>query len=167
MDRRLPNPLLLAGVTLLVLLQTSLAGAAPKDAAASKLDNDAIYTDYLGMKFGDAEKKLKQALTLCGKAACSPKVVAMLHRDLGTVLVVEKKNEDAKSHFVEALKADPSVTLLKDLLTPEIQAVWNAAKAGGPAPAPPPAAPRLKRLRQRPLRVETTSFTRRFPSRRF
>src|SRR6185436_761079 len=82
-DRRLPNPLLLAGINLLILLQTSWAHAAPKDAAATKLDNDAIYTDYLAMKFGDAEKKLKQALTLCGKgAACSPKVVATLHRDL-------------------------------------------------------------------------------------
>jgi hypothetical protein len=145
-DRRLPNPLLLAGISLLILLQTSGAQAAPKDAAATKLDNDAIYTDYLGMQFGNAEKKLKQALAGCGKTACSPKVVAILHRDLGTVFVVEKKNEDAKSQFVEAMKADPSITLLKDLLTPEIQAVWNAAKAGGPAPAPPapepaPAAP--------------------------
>ncbi len=141
MDRRLPNHLLFAGLTLLILFQTSLASAAPKDAAATKLDNDAIYTDYLGMKFGDAEKKLKQGLAICAKAACSPKTVAILHRDLGTVLVVEKKNEDAKGHFIEALKADPTITLLKDLLTPEIQAVWNAAKGGGPAPAPPPPEP--------------------------
>jgi hypothetical protein len=143
-DRRLPNPLLLAGINLLILFMPSWAQAAPKDAAASKLDNDAIYTDYLGMQFGNAEKKLKQAITQCGKNACSPKVVAVLHRDLGTVFVVEKKNEDAKAQFVEALKADPSITLLKDLTTPEIQAVWNAAKAGGPAPAPAapePAAP--------------------------
>jgi hypothetical protein len=147
-DRRLPKSLLFAGITALVWLQTSLAGAAPKDAAASKLDNDAIYTDYLALKFGDAEKKLKQALNLCGKAACSPKVVAMLHRDLGTVLVMEKKNDDGKAQFTEALKADPTITLLKDLVTPELTAVWNAAKGGGPAPAapaaptpPPPEAP--------------------------
>src|SRR5258705_3807522 len=75
-----------------VLGSPSVAHAAPKDAQALKLDDDAINNDYLATKFGDAEKKLKQALGLCAKAgACSPNIVAQLHRDLGIVYVVASR----------------------------------------------------------------------------
>ena len=67
------------------------ARAAPKDAQALKLDDDAINNDYLATKFGDAEKKLKQGLAICGKGACSPNVVGQLHRDLAIIYVVASR----------------------------------------------------------------------------
>src|SRR5689334_21029949 len=79
------------------------ADAAPKDAQALKLDDDAINNDYLATKFADAEKKLKQAIGLCGKTGCSPNVVAQLHRDLGIILVVASRQDEAKAQFVEAI----------------------------------------------------------------
>ena len=141
-DTRLPKSVLvLAALACALSLTRVVAAAAPKDAQALKLDDDAINNDYLATKFGDAEKKLKQALGLCSKAgACSPNVVAQLHRDLGIVYVVASRADEGKAAFVAALKADPSITLPKDLTTPEIEQVFSAAKGGGaPAPAPSPA----------------------------
>jgi hypothetical protein len=139
--RRLPKPVLVLAALACALAYARAGQAAPKDAQALKLDEDAINNDYLATKFADAEKKLKQALALCAKAdACSTNVVAQLHRDLGIVYVVASRQDEGKAQFVEALKVDPSTKLPKELSTPEIEQVFSAAKGGG-APAPPPPAP--------------------------
>jgi hypothetical protein len=140
-DRRLPKFFLALAALACALAYASAGQAAPKDAQALKLDEDAINNDYLATKFADAEKKLKQALALCAKAdACSTNVVAQLHRDLGIVYVVASRPDEAKTQFVEALKVDPSTKPPKELTTPEIEQVFSAAKGGGaPAPAPAPA----------------------------
>ncbi len=111
--------------------------AAPKDAAATKLADDAIQGDYLATNFAEAEKKLRKAVALCGASACSPRVRARIQRDLGVVLVAGlNRSEDGKAAFVEALKADPNIGLEKDLTTPDIDKVFQAAKGGASAPAP-------------------------------
>src|SRR5262244_1753379 len=61
------------------ILRAVPASAATKDAEALELAKKAIYGDYLGTKFADAEKKLNQALSLCEKKdACSATVRAKL-----------------------------------------------------------------------------------------
>src|SRR3954453_11831158 len=75
------------------------ASAAPKDAQALKLDDDAINNDFLATKFADAERKLKLAIALCGKNGCSTNVVAQLIRDLGIILVVSSMPDEAKIQF--------------------------------------------------------------------
>src|SRR5882672_2433456 len=137
-DARVPKWWLVLAALAMTLSFSPAARAAPKDAQALKLDDDAINNDYLATKFGDAEKKLKQGLAICGKGACSPNVVAQLHRDLAIIYVVASRPDEAKAQFVEALKVDPATALPKELTTPEIEAVFAAAK-GGPAPAPAPA----------------------------
>ena len=110
--------------------------AAPKDAVATKLYRDAIESDYLGMQFGAAEKKLKQAIALCGASSCSPPVLAQLHRELGVVyLAGNKPPADARGEFAIALKIDPNLTLLKDLATPEASQLFADVKGTASAPA--------------------------------
>src|ERR1044071_6029353 len=92
-DRRAPHSFLLTGLTAFVVLIASHALAAPKDNAALKLDDDAIFTDYLATKFTDAERKLKQAVSICGRNNCSPSVLAQVRRDLGIVYVVTRSEE--------------------------------------------------------------------------
>src|SRR5205807_630161 len=120
-----------------------------KDAEALELAKKAIYGDYLGTKFADAEKKLNQALSLCaGKDACSAKVRAQLRCDLGIVyLGGMNRPDDGKAQFAAALKDDPGVVPEPDLVSPEIEAAFAEVKRGGgkgvppPPPVAPPAAP--------------------------
>jgi hypothetical protein len=112
--------------------------AAPKDAAATKMADEAINTDYLATNFAAAEKKLRDALTLCGTSACSPQVRARLHRDLGVVLIAGlHRPDDGKKAFADALQADPEIGLEKALTTPEIDKIFKSVKSGGGAPARP------------------------------
>src|SRR5262245_55968971 len=111
-------------------LHAAIAGAAPKDAEALELSKKAIYTDYLATKFADAEKKLKQALSLCKGSDCSDKVKAQIHRDLGVVyLGGMNRPDEGKAEFVEALRSDATITLDADLASPEIEEAWKAVKA--------------------------------------
>jgi hypothetical protein len=126
--RWLPNFVLLVGLLLAAGFLAGPVFAAPKDAAALKLDHDAIYSDYLATKFSDAEKKIKQALAMCKDGACSPKVRAQLHRDLGIVYIIgSKRNEDGKREFAEAIRSDPNIGLIKDLTTPELETIFASA----------------------------------------
>jgi hypothetical protein len=121
----------LFGLAALAALHASPALAEPKDDAALELAKKAIYTDYLGTKFEDAEKKLQQAIALCGQSDCSAAVKAQLHRDLGTVYFGGMNRQDeGKAEFLKALQADPKIELDAELATPEMQVAWNEAKKG-------------------------------------
>jgi hypothetical protein len=122
-----------------------LANSGPRDAAATKLADDAINNDYLATNFAEAEKKLRSGIKMCGGNACSAQTVARLHRDLGVVLVAGmNRPDDGKKEFGEALKADPNIALEKDLVTPEVEAAFQAAKGGGAAAPAAPATPAAK-----------------------
>jgi hypothetical protein len=128
-DRRsLPNFVLLVALVLAAEFSAGPAFAAPNDAAALTLDHDAIYGDYVATRYSDAEIKIKQALTVCNQAACSPKVRAQLHRDLGIVYIAGAKGTDeGKREFAEAIRLDPNIGLIKELTTPELETVFAAA----------------------------------------
>jgi hypothetical protein len=144
---------MIVGVAGLMLLSAAVAIAAPKDgpkdAEALELAKKAINNDYLGTKFADAEKKLKQALALCEPDdACSAKVRAQILCDLGIVYIGGMSAADeGKAQFVAALKQDPEAAPNADLLSPEIEAAFADAKkvSGGPSkgapPSPKPKAP--------------------------
>jgi len=129
-----------------MLLCPTLAFGASKDDLALKLDQDAINNDYLAMKFDDCDRKLRQALAICGQTGCSPSVMAQLHRDLGIVYVGWNRPEEAKVQFAEAVRGDPSTVIPKDLATPDVNLAFaagvQAAMGGSKAPAArAPAAP--------------------------
>jgi hypothetical protein len=113
-----------------LLLKPSIAAAAPKDNEVEDLVKKAIYTDYLGTKFSDAEKTLKQALALCAsEGACTPKVHAKVLCDLAVVYIGGMNRiDDGKAQFALALKLDPSVAPDADLVSPEIDATFTEVK---------------------------------------
>jgi len=134
--RRVQLSLVIASVAATMSLFGRVAMAAPKDAAALKLREQAIYTDYLGTNFAAAESKLAQALALCGDGTdCEPKVRARLQCDLGAVFFSDQKPDDAKAHFVLALRDDPNVSIDRDLSSPELQRLFAASKNAGAAGA--------------------------------
>lgn len=135
-------------IFMLAVPWTRTASAAPKDDAALALAKEAIEVDFLATSFAKAKEKLDKALVLCKGNACSAAVRAKLHGAAAVVAVTGlKQADDAKRHLVEALKADPNVTLDADLTTPEVQAALDAAKkelgiaATSTTTAPPGGAP--------------------------
>ncbi|MBV9948988.1 MAG: hypothetical protein JOZ69_19220, partial [Myxococcales bacterium] len=101
MNRRLRRSWVLLCIVLLTLtsaLRARLAAAAPNDAAAQKLRDQAIEQDYLLTNYAAAEKKLNDALALCQKTSdCSPFIRARVHCDLGVVELVLKKVDLART----------------------------------------------------------------------
>lgn len=111
-------------------LASATAGAAPppknKDASAMKLASDAMGNDYLDTSFGRAEKKLRRALSMCQKDACSPKVVAILHGDLATVYVAGMgKLDEGRAEIAAAMDAEPTLKVDEDFATPELRKAWD------------------------------------------
>src|SRR6185437_9811624 len=112
MDRGLPaaafvtTTLLVAGPGLAKPPPAKAAAAAgPRDKAALRIDEEALGKDYLETNFIRAEKRLEQAISLCGKAACSPGVLAQLYRDLAVVqLAGLSKVDAAKDDLKKALE---------------------------------------------------------------
>jgi hypothetical protein len=135
-------PIVLTCLGLFLLPRAAVS--APKDAAATKLADDAINNDYLALHFNEAAKKLKSAVAMCAGTACSPQVKARVNRDLGVVLIAGlNKTAEGKKAFAEAVRSDPSITLDKDLTTPAIEQAFKAARGAGGGQAAPaaPAAP--------------------------
>jgi len=111
-----------------LLLVPSVALAGPKDAAATKLANQAMQTDYVGTQFKKAEQKLKKTIQLCGSSACSYDVVGRLHRDLATVYIGGmNQSAKGKEELKLALAANPELKLDNDLATPELKKAFKAA----------------------------------------
>jgi hypothetical protein len=107
---------------------------------------------------------------MCKGNACSAKVVGQIHRELGVVAIAGlKKTDEGKQHFVEALKADPTVQLDPDLTTPEIQAAFDEAKGGGvlrQSPRPQGRRKRKKKRRPRPRQPKAIWCTSHPPNKR-
>lgn len=118
------------------------AHAAPKDAEATRLAEQAIQDDYLATRFDQAVKKLKKAVNLCKKGKCSDSVLARVHRDLATVYIAGQNKRDAgKAELKKALKLDPELELDENLTTPELEAAFVEAGGKPKAPPPPPEEP--------------------------
>lgn len=120
----------------------SLASADAKvEADAKKLQSDAMDNDFLSLDLKSARKKLEDAIKKCGKDKCSGSVVAGLQRDLGIVLINDKKTKDGQKAFEAAFAADSGVSIGKDYLAnADVSKAWEAAKktAGSGAAATPP-----------------------------
>ena len=134
MNRRLRKTLASALCLIAVGASVPLAHAAPKDADAQKLDKQAMDDDYLNVRFDAAEKKLRDALNLCGATGCTPKIKAQIYMHLGIIQVNAGKAADATAAFGEGLKLDPTAAPESDFSSDAVRKAYDAAKASAPAP---------------------------------
>jgi hypothetical protein len=95
----------------------------PRDADAMKDYGRALYGGL-----GAPERSLLRALKTC-QGGCSPRVLALIHIALGTLEGgLKGRMDEAESHFMTALRLDPSAHLDEDLTTPELDAAFDAAR---------------------------------------
>lgn len=111
------------------LTGTPSASAAAPEEQATQLADSAIFEDYLNLRFGPAEVKLKKALELC-ETRCRKPLRARVLRDLGIVYVAGKGGRDnAIAAFLEALSLDPKLRLDPDLSSEDAKSAFAEAKA--------------------------------------
>ncbi len=132
----------LASATVLALGTLSASAVAgPKDAAAQKIDKDAMNNDFLMADFPTAEANLEKAVNTCGDSGCSPNVKAEILVHLGIVQTNQNKTAEAEKSFIQALELDSSVKPHPDFTTPEIEKVFEAAKGKASSGATGPTEP--------------------------
>lgn len=84
----------------------------PTEQEAAGLAENAMARDFKAGRYKFAERKLRQALSLCLKDGCSAPFRARLNRDLGVVYVSGlRRIEDGKDEFATALTTDPTVAI--------------------------------------------------------
>lgn len=118
---------------------TMASGANPAvEKEAKKLQGDAMDVDFLSLDYKAAKKKLDDAIKKCGADNCSPAVAAGLHRDLGVVLINDKKVKDGQKEFDAAFAADATISISNDYLAnKDVKSAWEASKKNAGSATPP------------------------------
>jgi hypothetical protein len=121
--------------SLMFLLVASGAAAAPRDKAAQKKIEEAIYTHFLNTDFDAAEGLLLGTVRAC-EDKCSPAVVAKVWMYVGIIRGSGRNDiPGAQEAFSTALAADPSVALDNEIATDPVKAAFLKVKGGKGAPA--------------------------------
>lgn len=126
-------------LTLVFLLVASHAAAAPRDKAAQKKIEEAIYTHFLNTDFDAAEGLLLGTVRAC-EDKCSPAVIAKAWMYVGIIRGSGRNDlSGAQEAFTTALAADPNVALDTEIATDPVKNAFNKVKGGGKAAASAPA----------------------------
>lgn len=125
-----------------LLVGSSASGAAPRDKAASKKIEEAIYTNFLNTDFDAAEGLLLGTIRAC-EDKCSPALLAKAWMYVGVVRGSGRNDmAGAKEAFTTALSTDPGIALDAEIANDQVKALWEKLKGGkGGGAAAPAAAP--------------------------
>src|ERR1700753_1894608 len=117
---------------LLALLATSaFALAAPRDKAAQKKIEEAIYTNFLNTDFDGAEGLLLGTIRAC-EDKCSPALVAKAWMYVGVIRGSGRNDlTGAQEAFTTAVGIDPNVALDNEIATDPVKQAFAKVKAGG------------------------------------
>ena len=124
-----------------VLFSSAFALAAPRDKAADKKIQEAMYTNFLNTDFDGAEGLLLGTIRAC-EDKCSPGVVAKAWMYIGVVRGVGRSDmSGAQEAFTTAVSTDSSIALDNDVANDPVKALWAKVKGSG-ASAPAPSHPK-------------------------
>ncbi|HVW29938.1 MAG TPA: hypothetical protein VHC69_31465 [Polyangiaceae bacterium] len=136
MRQKLASLLLLLGL----VAWNAFAFAAPRDKAAQKKIEEAIYTDFLNTDFDGAEGLLLGTIRAC-EDKCSPSLVAKAWMYVGVIRGSGRNDiPGATEAFTTAMGIDPNVALDNEIATDPVKAAFAKVKAGAGTTAAPPAA---------------------------
>ena len=122
--------------SLVFLLVAGTASAAPRDKAAQKKIEEAIYTHFLNTDFDAAEGLLLGTVRAC-EDKCSPAVIAKAWMYVGIIRGSGRNDiPGAQEAFSTALAADPAIQLDNEIATDPVKAAFAKVKGGGKAAAP-------------------------------
>lgn len=122
----------------------SASSASPANASARSRDHstlaavDKAMADHQASNFGQADRRLRDALERCGAERCSPSVKASALLALGVVMASGlRKPDDAKAAFAQALVLDPAAALPPHADAQAQQLFAEVREQQNPPPPPP------------------------------
>lgn len=116
-------------------MSSALALAAPRDKAAQKKIEEAIYTNFLNTDFDGAEGLLLGTIRAC-EDKCSPGLVAKAWMYVGVIRGSGRNDlPGAQEAFTTAVGIDPNVALDNEIATEPVKATFAKVKGGGVAAA--------------------------------
>jgi len=131
---------------LVITLVQTVRAAEPADETLNKLVelNKKALTRYEALDMEGAALLLRQALELCQSASLdNHPTAARTHLHLGIIQVSGLKNrEQGLAEFQQAIAIDPTITITKSLINPDVQAAFAEAQSASARPkATPPSLP--------------------------
>lgn len=112
-------------------MSSALALAAPRDKAAQKKIEEAIYTNFLNTDFDGAEGLLLGTIRAC-EDKCSPSLVAKAWMYVGVIRGSGRNDlPGAQEAFTTAVSIDPNVALDNEIATEPVKATFAKVKGGG------------------------------------
>jgi hypothetical protein len=118
-------------------LASTASALDPRTEAAAKAALKRASEKYLATDFASAIGILRKAAGECDGARCSAATKAAVLRDLGIMQFREGDGASAQRSFADALALEPGLTLGSDYDTPDVRAVFEAAKGGADEPTEP------------------------------
>ena len=116
--------------------------AAGEDLSVLATVQQVMSDDYPTAAFGEAKRKLGEALEKCKRARCSASTRAQVLVALGMVTSQLGLGDEARAEFAAALQANPNARLPSSGTTPNIRTQFaDAQHTVGVGTAPPPPAP--------------------------
>jgi hypothetical protein len=113
-----------------LLMSSALALGAPRDKAAQKKIEEAIYTNFLNTDFDGAEGLLLGTIRAC-EDKCSPELVAKAWMYVGVVRGSGRNDQPgAQEAFTTAMSIDPNVALDNEIATDPVKATFAKVKGG-------------------------------------
>ncbi len=122
--------------SLVILLAAPAVSASGEDAAAVATVQAIYNEEYAAGNFGEAKRKLDDALTAC-RRGCTGPARAQIHVLLGMIASQLGNKPESKTQFTKALQEDPNAQL-PARATPDIKAEWADVKKAAAPPAPQP-----------------------------
>jgi len=114
-----------------LLLSSTWAHAAPRDKAALKKIDEAIFTNFLNMDFDAAEGLLLGTIRAC-EDKCSPEVLGKAWMYVGIVRGSGRNDmSGAQEAFKTAVSTDPNVQLDAQVAGDPVKALFAKVKGGG------------------------------------
>jgi hypothetical protein len=111
-------------------MSSALALAAPRDKAAQKKIEEAIYTNFLNTDFDGAEGLLLGTIRAC-EDKCSPSLVAKAWMYVGVIRGSGRNDlPGAQEAFTTAISIDPNVALDNEIATEPVKATFAKVKGG-------------------------------------
>ncbi len=127
-------------IACVVLAVASTAHAGAREEASARQALTRAVAQHAAHHYSNALQILSQAEKACEPDKCTPRTLAALLRDMGTMQLLDGEEDKARNNFSAALSFDPAIELNPAYAANDVKSIWNDVKSpgsGGSSPSQP------------------------------